>query len=65
MMNAQEIIERIMSQHWDMVACRCWICDAGRALGFGAREEYLLHRSEVKVGRVTVEGEPNPFRKAE
>jgi hypothetical protein len=61
-MNGQEIIERIMSQHWDMTACRCWVCDAGRALGYGGHSEYLSHNSKVKVGRVTVDWQINPFR---
>ena len=53
-MEAKEIIERIMTQHWDMAACKCWICEAGRALGYGAKEEYLSYNSKIKVGRVTV-----------
>lgn len=54
-MNAKEIIERIMSQHWDMARCHCWICEAGRKLGYGAEAKYLSYNSEIKVGRVTVE----------
>lgn len=54
-MNAKEVIERIMSQHWDMAACHCWICEAGRILGYGTKEEYLSYKSKIKVGRVTVE----------
>jgi hypothetical protein len=53
--SAEEIVERIMSQHWDLAACRCWVCGAGRKLGLGARDAYLLHNSDVKAGRVTVE----------
>lgn len=55
-MTAKEIIERIMTEHWDMAACHCWICDAGRELGFAPQDEYLRHKSKIKVGRVTVEG---------
>ena len=51
-MNAQEIIERIMSHHWDLTACDCWICQEGRKLGFGAREEYLEHKSKEAVAHV-------------
>ena len=30
-MTPTEIIERIMTQHWDMVACDCWVCvEAGK-----------------------------------
>ena len=54
-MDAKEIIERIMTEHWDMAACHCWVCDAGRELGYGAKVEYLSHNSKIKVGRVTVE----------
>ena len=51
-MNAQEVIERIMSHHWDMTACKCWICQAGRNLSYGARSEYLPHNDELKLPRV-------------
>jgi hypothetical protein len=42
-MKPDEIIERIMTQHWDIFACTCWICEAGRANGLGSRSEYLRH----------------------
>lgn len=42
---AQAIIERIMTQHWDMAACRCWICVGGREAGCRPRERYLRWRS--------------------
>lgn len=32
-MNPSHIVELIMAQHWDMAACKCWICEAGRAAG--------------------------------
>lgn len=54
-MTAQEVIERIMTQHWDMAMCFCWICEAGRKLGYGPQDRYLQHKSKIKVGRVTVE----------
>ena len=38
--DAQEIIERIMTTHWDLAACPCWICEAGRKLGYHPREGY-------------------------
>lgn len=63
-MNAQEIVERIMTHHWDLTACRCWICDAGRALGYRPQDIYLHHRSEVKVAHVPSPDGPNPFRTA-
>jgi hypothetical protein len=40
LMDAREIIERIQTAHWDMAACRCWICEAGRELGMQPRECY-------------------------
>jgi len=43
-MDSQEIIERIMTAHWDLTACRCWICEAGQKLGFHARDRYLQHK---------------------
>ena len=46
-MTAQEIIERIMSHHWDILACRCWICVNGRELGFRPRDEYLPHKTKL------------------
>ena len=42
-MDTQEIVERIMSHHWDMVACRCWICIEGRKLGLASNSAYLPH----------------------
>ncbi len=30
---ASDIVMQIMTMHWDMAACRCWICVAGRAAG--------------------------------
>lgn len=43
-MTAQEIVERIMTAHWDMAACPCWVCSAGRELGFAPRDGYQLHK---------------------
>jgi hypothetical protein len=65
-MTAQEIIERIMTHHWDLMACRCWICDAGRELGFKPRLDYLWHHGGVVVARVPmIDWQPNPFRNSE
>ena len=52
-MKAEEIIEQIMTQHWDMAACRCWICEAGRKLDLRPREKYL----RIKLPNVEVEKE--------
>ncbi len=40
-MNAEEIIELVMTQHWDIAACMCWICREGRATGCHARPSHL------------------------
>ena len=47
-MNAQEIIEQIMTQHWDMAACRCWVCEAGRALGHRPNDKYTNWRGRLE-----------------
>lgn len=48
-MKKREIIERIMTMHWDMRACECWICEAGRAAGCRPQEAYLLHRDILSL----------------
>jgi hypothetical protein len=40
-MDAQEVVERIMTAHWGSHDCPCWVCTAGRALGFNARKSYI------------------------
>lgn len=45
------LVDKIMTQHWDLAACRCWICEAGREAGCGPKNEYLhLSLARVKVG---------------
>ena len=41
-MDGQEIIERIMTSHWDWKCCDCWVCQHGRTLGFHARMPYAF-----------------------
>ena len=54
--DAQEIIERVMTQHWDMATCQCWICTAGRGIGFHPREGYPTSPlGTEEFGQVTVE----------
>ena len=54
-MDAQEIVERIMTQHWDMAACQCWVCMAGREAGCHPREGYPTSPLGTKeFGRVIV-----------
>lgn len=40
MMDAQELIERVMTEHWDMITCWCRFCREGRKLEFRPREGY-------------------------
>lgn len=51
---AEEIVARIMTQHWDLGACPCWVCKAGRRAGLGANWLFLSPagdlRPDVKVG---------------
>ena len=39
-MDAQELIERVMTEHWDIGACPCFFCVIGRDLGFRPRPSY-------------------------
>lgn len=39
-MTAQELIERVMTEHWDMIACQCRFCREGRELGFRPNSDY-------------------------
>lgn len=52
---AEDIVTEIMTQHWDLIACACWVCKAGRRIGLGAVEEHLPRVSGVKFPRVNVE----------
>jgi len=53
-MSAEEIVERIMTQHWDMAACTCWICRHGRAEGLRPRVHYRdIEREFARVRMVT------------
>lgn len=36
-----DILEAIMTQHWDMEACGCWVCRAGREAGCRPRDGFL------------------------
>lgn len=37
----RDLIELVMTQHWDMAACPCTFCEAGRQFGFHAHEGFL------------------------
>ena len=49
------IVERIMTQHWDMAACPCWVCREGRAAGLSSsgdlRRVQTLPRRERRGSR--------------
>jgi hypothetical protein len=51
----QEIVERIMTQHWDLAACPCWVCSKGREAGCRPREKYLS-AGEERLEFVNVDG---------
>lgn len=43
------MVERQMTEHWDIDACQCWFCREGRAAGCRPRGEYLLHRKAAEA----------------
>jgi hypothetical protein len=49
-MTEQECIERVMSAHWDMVACPCGACQYGRKKGWAARSMYLCSLEPGAIG---------------
>lgn len=51
---SMQIVERIMTQHWDMASCPCWVCVDGRAANCSPREKYL-DRLDGSRPRVVVE----------
>ena len=40
MMSAEELIERVLTEHWDVMTCWCRFCREARTLGFKPRSEY-------------------------
>jgi hypothetical protein len=38
--NHQELVERVMTEHWDIGACPCTFCQQGRLLGCKPRYCY-------------------------
>ena len=46
----KDIVEQIMTQHWDMKSCDCWVCVDGRKAGLRPRETHLKNKQpEVRV----------------
>jgi hypothetical protein len=54
----REIVERVMTQHWDMQACGCWLCEAGRASGCRPRDVYPSHSTPTHPYIGPVRGHP-------
>lgn len=54
-MTAVEIVEEIMTQHWDPKACRCWVCCEGRNAGCHPKSAYMPHITGSTHGRVWVD----------
>ena len=50
----RDAIEPVMTKHWDMAACMCDLCKAGREAGFAPRERYLPHK--IAAADTTVRG---------
>ncbi len=42
----EEIVERIMTAHWDIFACNCWVCRSARQFGLAPQDEYLQHKND-------------------
>lgn len=51
-MSLSEILETIMTMHWDMMRCRCWVCVAAREHGLRPRPEYAAMGEKHWRGRV-------------
>jgi hypothetical protein len=49
----REIVERVMTLHWDMAACKCWLCVAGRTVDCRPKKCYLDKRDEIRDGLAT------------
>lgn len=37
----QELIEQLMTMHWDMAMCLCGACEYGRSKGYAPRSIYM------------------------
>ena len=53
-LTSTDIVTQIMTQHWDLHACQCWICLAGRRVGIGPVKEHLQRVSGYVFPRVEV-----------
>ena len=63
-MDTREIVEIIMTQHWDMAACQCWVCEEGRKVGCRPRDCYPTNPMGAEgFGRVSVDKDVSKGRK--
>ena len=47
-MTAPEIVQQVMTMHWDIMSCRCWVCVAGRENGLHPNEAFLDWRGKFE-----------------
>lgn len=59
----RECIERVMTLHWDMCACRCGVCEYGRKHGYGPQERYLKFEAEARNLQRAEEEEAKELRR--
>lgn len=45
---AHDLIEFVMTQHWDIFACGCFFCVHGTRLGLRPREQHLPFRHDKR-----------------
>jgi hypothetical protein len=48
-MRPKEIVERIMTSHYDIARCNCWLCREGRKAKCHPRKNYPMHPKEFCV----------------
>jgi hypothetical protein len=56
-MTERELIERVMTEHWDFGACPCAFCEKAREMGYGPKSRYptnpkvsILNDGDHKLG---------------
>jgi hypothetical protein len=47
----RDIVLQIMSQHWDLKACECWVCVQGYRLGCRTMDRHLRYKMDPEVAR--------------
>lgn len=51
--DAADVVMAIMTMHWDLGACQCWVCRKGRELGLHPTSDFLDWRA-AGIGSVAV-----------